>query len=81
MINMWKQMMGNMVINPAKNKISQSAEGVKIIGTFNLIHKPGGVNNSIFIRFWIYGAAYMMGYKKGKQCVYGLNHVHCQKCY
>lgn len=79
MVNVGKEMMGNMIVKPSKNKIGGKAKGVHIVRTFNLIHHPGTLDDAQTIRRRIIHAFYMMGHKKGKKQKERLHHMHQEK--
>jgi hypothetical protein len=49
MADVRKKMMCNMIVDSSKNKISDLAKWIKIIGTVNLIFKPRSIYQSIAI--------------------------------
>ena len=66
MVDMRKKVMGDVVVEPSKNKIGHFAEGVKIIGASYLVIHPGSADVASFIYFEISCFFNVMSNKKSK---------------
>ena len=53
MVDMGKKVMGDMVIEPSKNKVGRFTERIKIIGASYLVIHPGSADVSSLIYFKI----------------------------
>lgn len=69
-------MVGDVVVEASQDKIGGLAEGVHVVGTFDLVHNPRSEDVTVFIRFGVLGRFHVVGHKKGKKQKQGLGQVH-----
>lgn len=79
MVYVGKQVMGNVVIKSAENKIGRFAERVKIIGALYLVGKPRGADETLLIGAEIGCFFHMVCHKKSKKQEERLHEVHGQE--
>ena len=71
--------MCNVIIEAAKQEISNIAKRMHIIGTLDLIHQPACGNVPAFISGWIAGSFDVVSHKKSKKQEHRLCKVHQEK--
>ena len=66
-MNVGKQMVGNMIVESAENKIRRLAKRVHVVRAFDLVHDPRRLNIAAFVKGRVFNAFHVVCHKERKQ--------------